>query len=328
VTIARPIPKPPSRPIGDVRVSSIGLGAMELSAQGRPDRDRAFATVLSAVEAGITIIDVADSYGVGAFEANHNERLVADALRACGNAGHEVLVATKGGHTRPGGDWDVDGRPEYLREACDRSLEALGVEQIGLYQHHRPDPRVPYEDTIGALKDLHDAGKIRLIGISNAGAAQIEIAVGILGVNGLASVQNEFSPRVRSRVELDLCGDLGIAFLAYSPLGGLGGAHQLGAEYIGLAEVAQNRNVSVQQVALAWELSLGPHVIPIPGCSRPATVHDCAAAIVLELDEQELLAVTANQPKDDSTNPTNPTTVGAEGSRRPATPERITGHEG
>ena len=272
---------------------------MELSADGRPDRARAFATVLAAVEAGITIIDVADSYGVGAFEQNHNEGLVADALRACGSAGRNVLVATKGGHTRPNGKWDVNGSPDYLRLACDRSLQALGVEQIGLYQHHRPDPRVPYEDTVGALKELREAGKIAMIGISNAVAAHIYVAFSILGSKGLASVQNEFSLRAQGgRTELELCRDLGITFLAYSPLGGIGGARQLASAHCGLADVARARGVSVQQVALAWELSLGPHVIPIPGCSRPATIRDCAAAMTLLLDEAELNSVATNSSRD------------------------------
>jgi aryl-alcohol dehydrogenase-like predicted oxidoreductase len=293
------LPTPASRTLGDLGVSPIGLGAMELSADGRPDRDRAFATVRAAVETGITIIDVADSYGVGAFEQNHNERLVADALRACGSAGRHVLVATKGGHIRPEGNWDVNGSPDYLRLACDRSLQALGVDQIGLYQHHRPDPRVPYEDTIGALNDLRDAGKIAMIGISNADAAHIYIAISILGSKGLASVQNEFSPRAQGgRAELELCGDLGIAFLAYSPLGGMGGARELASTQWGLADVARDRGVSVQQVALAWELSLGPHVIPIPGCSRPATVRDCAAAMTLRLDDAELSFLATNSSRD------------------------------
>jgi aryl-alcohol dehydrogenase-like predicted oxidoreductase len=291
---------------------------MELSADGRPDRDRAFATIRAAVECGITLIDAADSYGVGAFERNHNEKLVADALRACGGAGTEVLVATKGGHTRPGGDWDVDGRPEYLRQACDHSLRALGVEQIGLYQHHRPDPRVPYEDTIGAIKDLRDAGKIRLIGISNVDAAHIDVAIRTLGTNGLASVQNEFSPRAqRGRAELDLCADLGIAFLAYSPLGGIGRARDLGVEHPGLAEVARDRGVSAQQVTLAWELSLGSHVIPIPGCSRPATVRDCAAAMTLTLNDAEFAAVAADR------SPMNSATAVGHESRHFITPRRV-----
>jgi aryl-alcohol dehydrogenase-like predicted oxidoreductase len=292
VTIVPPTARPTTRRIGDRDVSPIGLGAMELSAEGRPDRERAFATIRAAVEAGITVIDTADSYGMGAFEQHHNEILVADALRACGRAGKQTLVATKGGHTRPGGGWDVDGRPEYLRMACDRSLQALGVEQIELYQHHRPDPRVPYEETIGSLKGLREAGKIHLVGISNADCAHIEVAVRVLGNNGLASVQNEFSPQAQhSRAELALCGDLGIAFMAYSPLGGVRGAQHLGVRHSAYASVARNHDVSVQQVALAWELSLGHHVIPIPGCSRPATVSDCASAMTLVLSRAELASL-------------------------------------
>lgn len=291
-----PTSRPAARLIGDRAVSAIGLGAMELSADGRPDRDRAVATIRAAVEAGITLIDVADSYGIGGSEPNHNEVLVADALRTCGVAGNDVLVATKGGHTRPGGDWDVDGRPEYLRQACDRSLRALGVERIGLYQHHRPDPRVPYEETIGAMKDLRDAGKIAMIGISNADVAHIELAVRILGPSGLASVQNEFSPRVQGgRTELDFCGDLGVTFIAYSPFGGIGGTNKLGADHATLTEVARDHGVSVHRVALAWELSLGPYVIPIPGCSRPATVQDCAAAMTLTLEHAELARLAADR---------------------------------
>lgn len=276
------------RMIGDIAVSAVGLGAMELSAEGRPDRARALATVRAAVEAGVNLIDTADAYCLGPGELNHNERLVAEALRRCGSAAAVVLVATKGGHTRPDGRWEVDGRPEYIRAACDRSLRALGVDQIALYQYHRPDPRVPYAETMGAFRDLIDAGKIRHAGISNVDNAQIRVAVAVLGQNGLASVQNEFSPRVRrGRAQLELCRSLGIAYLLYSPLGGMGSAHQLGAQYPQFARVADAHGVSPQQVALAWELSLGAHVIPIPGSSRPGTIRDCAAAASLCLSEQE-----------------------------------------
>jgi aryl-alcohol dehydrogenase-like predicted oxidoreductase len=304
MTNALPTPHPSPRTLGDVGVSPIGLGAMELSADGRPDRDQAFSTIRAAVESGITIIDTADSYGVGAFEGNHNEELVAAALRACGAAGAQVLVATKGGHTRPDGHWDVDGRPEYLRQACDRSLQALGTQQVDLYQHHRPDPRVPYEDSVGALRNLRDAGKVRLVGISNVDATHIEIATRVLGSAGLASVQNVFSPKAQDgRAVLDLCGFLGIAFLAYSPLGGVGGVRRLDAEHPGLAEIARRRGVSAQQIALAWELSLGSHVIPIPGCSRPATVRDCAEAMTVLLDAEELATVSADYTQQGTSNP-------------------------
>lgn len=275
--------------IGDVPVSPIGLGTLQLSVDGRPSRHRAYQTVHAAVEAGVTLIDTADAYCVSPDEFSHNERLISDALRACGDAARGVLVATKGGHTRPGGKWEVDGRPAYLREACERSLRALRVERIGLYQHHRPDPKVPYEASIEALRDLRDDGKIRLIGISNADVDQIQIALMVLGPNGLASVQNEFSPRMRqSAAELDFCQKRGIAYLLYSPLGGIGGGGRLGQLNPEFERLAQKHQVSAQQIALAWELTLGPNVIPIPGCSRPENIVDCAAAVDVALSADDL----------------------------------------
>ncbi len=282
------------RTIGDIAVSAVGLGAMELSTHGRPDRAAGLAAVRAAVEAGVTLIDTADAYCLGPAEFSHNEQLIAEALRGCGSAAAEVLVATKGGHTRPDGRWEVDGRPEYIRAACDRSLRALHVEQIGLYQHHRPDPRVPYAETMGALSELREAGKIQFAGISNVDNTQIRIAVAVLGQEGLASVQNEFSPRVRGGCEqLRLCRSLGIACLLYSPLGGMGSGRQLGTMFPQFTRVADAHGVSPQQVALAWELSIGPHIIPIPGCSRPETIRDCAAAASIRLSKDELEALNA-----------------------------------
>jgi aryl-alcohol dehydrogenase-like predicted oxidoreductase len=282
-----------TRSIGDRVVSAIGLGAMNLSREGRPSREQAFATIRTAVEAGVTLIDTADAYGIDQNDMHHNERLVAEALRACGDAGAEVLVATKGGHTRRGRDWAVDGRPQHLRKACDGSLRALGVEQIGLYQLHRPDPGVPYEETIGALRELQDTGKIRLVGISNVSVEQIDTALLVLGPGRLASVQNEFSPRVRNGwIELALCDALEIAFLLYSPLGGSRrppGGVALDPEFTRLAKA---HDVSVQQVVLAWELALANRAIPIPGCSRPATILDCVGAATLALEHDELETLT------------------------------------
>jgi aryl-alcohol dehydrogenase-like predicted oxidoreductase len=201
-----------------------------------------------------------------------------------------VLVATKGGHVRPGdGSWTVDGDPAYLKLAAEASLKRLGVEAIGLYQFHRPDPKVPYEDSVGAIRDLLDEGKIQLAGISNANPDQIRQAQEILG-GRLASVQNQFSPAFRSsQPELQLCHELGIAFLPYSPLGGIGNAGKLGDSFEKFAVVAKNHGVSAQQVALAWELAQSPQVIPIPGASRPESITDSAKAAELELTEAELL---------------------------------------
>src|ERR1700753_3120702 len=157
----------PSRAIGDVQVSPIGLGGMPMSIEGRPDEDRSIRTIHAALAAGVTLIDTADAYHYKAGETGHNERLIAKALASYGGDTSDVLVATKGGHIRPGdGSWQVDGSPEHLRQACDASLARLGVDAIGLYQFHRPDPNVPYAESIGALADLLDAGKIRMAGIS------------------------------------------------------------------------------------------------------------------------------------------------------------------
>src|SRR3954470_13021963 len=163
-----------TRTLGTATVSAIGLGGMPLSIEGRPDRARAIRTVHAALDAGVTLIDTADAYHLHADEVGHNEELIAEALRSWDGDASSVLVATKGGHLRPGdGSWTVDGSPEHLREAVDASLKRLGVDAIGLYQYHRPDPRIPYADSVGVLGELLDAGKIRLAGISNANADQV-----------------------------------------------------------------------------------------------------------------------------------------------------------
>ena len=166
------------RSIGDVQVSAIGLGAMPLSVDPIPDADRAEATVHAALDAGVTLIDTADAYTSSEvdFLPGHNEQIVAAALRSYGDTSG-VLVATKGGSTRaPDGRWGQDGRPEHLRLAAEASLRTLGVDAIGLYQHHRPDPQVPYEETMGGLKELVDAGLVQRVGLSNADPDQIRTA--------------------------------------------------------------------------------------------------------------------------------------------------------
>ena len=283
-----------TRTIGGTTVSAIGLGGMPMSIEGRPDRDRSLSAIHAALDAGVTFIDTADAYHLDSSDIGHNEILIAEALATYGGDVSDVLVATKGGHTRPGdGAWDIDGSPEHLKSACDESLKRLGVEAIGLYQHHRPDPTVPYAETIGALADLLDEGKIRMAGISNADPAQIREAQQVLG-GRLMSVQNQFSPAFRSsQPELDLCADMGIAFLPWSPLGGISDAAELGSRHAAFAEVATARDVSPQQVTLAWMLALSPVVIPIPGASRPETARDSAAAADLELTADEVARLSA-----------------------------------
>ncbi|MGW2254213.1 aldo/keto reductase [Kitasatospora sp. NPDC001660] len=276
-----------TRRIGTLDVSAIGLGAMPLSVEGRPDEDRAIATVHAALDAGITLIDTADSYHWHADEYGHNERLIARALAAYGSGADDVLIATKGGRGRPGdGSWTIDGDPAHLKRACEGSLRRLGVEAIGLYQQHYPDPRIPYEDSLGAIRELYDEGKIRAAGISNVSVEQVRQARGILG-DALVSVQNRYSPMVLDHQPvLDLCTGLGLAFLPWSPLGGIGRADAVGGG--AFAGVAAARGVSPQRVALAWLLARSPVMLPIPGASRPGTIRDSAAAAELVLTGQEL----------------------------------------
>ncbi|NKQ28860.1 aldo/keto reductase [Streptomyces galbus] len=282
-----------TRRIGDVEVSAIGLGGMPMSIEGRPDEERSLATLHAALDAGVTFIDTADAYHRDAGEVGHNETLIAKAL-AGHDRGRDVLVATKGGHLRPGdGSWTLDGSPAHLKRACEESLKRLGVEAIGLYQFHRPDPRVPYAESVGALRDLLDEGKIRMAGVSNANPEQIREANDILG-GRLVSVQNQFSPAFRSsEPELRLCDELGIAFLPWSPLGGISRAAELGSAYAPFARIAEAHGVSPQRVCLAWMLAKSPVVVPIPGASRPETIRDSATAPELRLGAEELAELDA-----------------------------------
>ncbi len=282
------------RTLGDIQVSAIGLGGMPMSIEGRPDEERSVRTIHAALDAGVTLIDTADAYHRDADEVGHNESLIARALKTWGGDSSEVLVATKGGHLRPGdGSWTLNGRPEYLKQAVKASAHRLGVDAIGLYQFHRPDPEVPYAESVGAIKDLLDEGVIVRAGISNATIEQIDLSQEILG-GRLVSVQNQFSPTfLSSRGELEHCAKLGIAFLPWSPLGGISNASELGSNHSAFAEVARAHDVSPQQVALAWELSLSEVVIPIPGASRPTSIEDSVKATELELSDDELTSLDA-----------------------------------
>ncbi|MFE9427944.1 aldo/keto reductase [Kitasatospora sp. NPDC006697] len=291
------------RTVANTAVSVIGLGAMPLSIEHRPDEARAVATVHAALDAGITLIDTADSYHWHADEAGHNELLIARALATYGGDTSGVLVATKGGRGRPGdGSWTVNGSPAHLKRAAGASARRLGVEAIGLYQLHKPDPGVPWAESVGALRELLDAGTIRAAGISNVTAAQIHQAREILG-DGLVSVQNRYSPALRAaEPELRLCARMGLAFLPWSPLGGIsrsaldgppGGPSSTGTAF---HRIAAGRGVSPQQIALAWLLARSPAVLPVPGASRPASITDSAAAAELRLSPEELAQLEEARP--------------------------------
>ncbi|WP_394428006.1 aldo/keto reductase [Streptomyces sp. SGAir0957] len=283
--------------VGRHEVGAIGLGLMTFDQSGTQPRGRLLDTVTAALDAGVTLFDTADAYGPGAEKGadaqGENERLIAGLLDELG-VRDRVLLATKGGHVRTdGGDWDTDSSAPHLRASVDDSLRRLGVEQLALWQHHRPDPAVPYEEVIGTLKEVHDSGKVAMIGLSNADPEQIRQAHAVLGP-ALVSVQNQFSPAFRSsRPEIDVCAELGLAFLPWSPLGGLDRAKGLAEDHPAFQDVATELGVSPQQVALAWELAQSPVVIPIPGAKRPASITDSAAAADLKLSAEQLARLDA-----------------------------------
>ncbi|HMK97077.1 MAG TPA: aldo/keto reductase [Acidimicrobiales bacterium] len=285
------------RRIGNWEVGAVGLGEMPMSIEGRPSEEQAVQTIHAALDAGMTLVDTADAYCLGPQDVGHGEALVAKALASWGGDRSSVLVATKGGHLRPGnGSWTVNGDPSYLRRAAEASLYRLGVEAIGLYQFHRPDPKVPYEDSIGVFKELLDEGKVLMVGVSNTNVHQIDLARSVLGEGNLAAVQNQFSPSFRSsEAELEYCGDLGIAFLPWSPLGGIGNQEALRRGHPAFARVASDHGASVPQVVLAWMLAKGDHVIPIPGASRASSARGSAAAADLKLSEDEVTLLNADE---------------------------------
>ena len=277
----------PQRHIGDLSVSAIGLGGMPMSLRKPFDEEQSVATIHAALDAGVTFIDTADVYNPDEGPFGHNEELVARALASYGDTS-DVVVATKGGMTRDGADWGINGHPDYFRKAAQDSARRLGVDAIALYQHHRPDPDVPYAETMGAFKDLVGEGIVQRVGISNANPDQIREAHGILG-DALVSVQNRYNPGyLDSQPELDLCEELGLTFLPYSPLGGMRGASQLADQHHAFVEVGERHGASAYQVAIAWSLGKSPVTLPIPGASRPESIRDSAAATALTLSEDDL----------------------------------------
>jgi pyridoxine 4-dehydrogenase len=262
---------------GDLNVRRMAYGAMRLCGPGimgyPPDRENARAVLLRAVECGVTLIDTADAYGPGI-----NEEQIADAFYPYPA---DLVVATKGGSTRPDGRWVPDGRPQHLTAACEGSLHRLRVDRIDLYQLHAPDPKVPFAESIGALKGLRDAGKVRHIGLSNVSAAQLAHARSIVPV---VSVQNRYNVGARDSDDIvDICERDGLAFLPYFPIEAGDLAKARGA----LGDIATRRGVTAAQIALAWLLKRSPVIVPIPGTSSVAHLDENMAAASIELTDDE-----------------------------------------
>lgn len=278
-------------------VGAVGLGLMTMTQDGEAPRPQMLETIRAALDAGVTLFDTADAYGHGddgEAAMGQNERLVASLLDELG-VRSQVLLATKGGHVRTeDAGWALDSSPEHLRSAVDESLRRLRVEQIALWQLHRPDPDRDFRATLEVIREIADSGKVAMVGLSNVDPAQIALGREVLG-EALVSVQNQFNPRFRSSApEIAACEDAGLAFLAWSPLGGMGEAKQLADDHPAFAQIAHERGVSPQQIALAWELAQSEVVIPIPGAKRPQSVIDSAAAASLDLTDDELARLDAS----------------------------------
>ncbi|MEM8722295.1 MAG: aldo/keto reductase [Cyanobacteria bacterium P01_G01_bin.39] len=273
----------------DLVVNRLGYGAMRLSGQpgnfgAYPDWEGGKQLLQRAVELGVNFIDTAEAYGAG-----FNEELIADALHPYPE---NLVITTKGGINKPAPDKILaDASPEFLRKGVEGSLQRLKLEQIDLYQLHRPDPKVPFAESIGALAQLQQEGKIRHLGISNVTLEQIETARSIVEI---ASVQNRFSFNNRTNQDiLDYCTQHNIAFIPYGSLG----AHPLRrgaplAEDEGiLAEIAQNKGVKPNQIALAWLLHYAPNIILIPGTTTVAHLEENIAASSIGLTMEEMNAL-------------------------------------
>jgi pyridoxine 4-dehydrogenase len=264
---------------GELSVRRLGFGAMRITGEGiwgpPPDREQAIAVLRRTPKLGINLIDTADSYG-----PHVSEELIAEALHPYPE---DLVIATKGGLTRTGpSEWPRDGRPEHLREACEGSLRRLRVERIDVYQLHAPDPRVPFEDSMGALKDLQDEGKIRHVGVSNVSVEQLGIAREIVPV---VSVQNRYNLADRSSEDvLAECEGLGIGFIPWWPLA----AGSLAEPGGPVAAIAERHDATAAQVALAWLLQRSAVMLPIPGTGSVEHLEENVAAAQLRLDESEM----------------------------------------
>jgi aryl-alcohol dehydrogenase-like predicted oxidoreductase len=265
---------------GDLTVNRLGFGAMRITGDGiwgePPDAERAKNALRRAVELGVNFIDTADSYG-----PDVSERLIAETLHPYPD---DLVIATKGGLVRPGpGRWDADGRPEHLREALEGSLRRLRVDMIDLYQLHRPDPKVPLEESVGFLAEMKSQGKVRHIGISNATEEQLRTAEQIVPI---VSVQNRYNVVDRtSETMVDLCEQEELTFLPWAPI-------QEADEVEVITDAARNHGFTPRQIVLAWLLARSPQILPIPGSGSAEHVEANVAAAGIKLDQGEVAAIT------------------------------------
>ncbi len=270
-----------NRSIGntDLEVYAIGLGAMPLSIEGRPTQSQAQDVIDAFVEAGGNFIDTANVYCLDNADIGHNERLIREVLSEMREA---VIVATKGGLTRPQGRWEVDGRPQWLRASCEKSLKDLGTEAISLYQLHAVDPQVDLAESLGELQRLKEEGKIRHIGVSNVALDQLQYALRRVEIAAVQNRCNLFEQRDFDNGLVEFCRRNSITYIPHSPVGGHHGHKRLRQESL-LRELATKYGESSYCIALAWLLQKGDHILPIPGASQVSSIRDSMRAPGLRL---------------------------------------------
>jgi aryl-alcohol dehydrogenase-like predicted oxidoreductase len=271
-----------------VTISAIGLGGMPLSLSSRPPESQAIALIHRALDRGVTLIDTADSYCQDESDKHHNERLIAKALQQYAGDTSQVTVATKGGLMRPQGSWTRNGNPDHLRETIRISFDALGGSKpIDIWQYHAPDPNYTIEEALAPAKEALEEGLIRFVGVSNFSVEQIKRARDVVEI---VSVQNQYNPWQRqpeSDGVLSYCEAEGLTFFPWSPLGGSRRVNSL-EDIPVIAQLAQEKGVSVYQIVLAWLRAKSPCVVPIPGASKISSLEDSLGAVEVKLSEEDV----------------------------------------
>lgn len=272
-----------------VKVYPIGLGAMPLSISGRPSEENALEVIKASLDNGVTFIDTANVYCLDDNDIGHNEKLIAKALKKL-SPSENIIVATKGGLIRPDGRWETKGTPTFLKQSAEKSLQSLGVEQIFLYQLHAPDSDVPFAESVEALKELKDEGKIKHVGLSNVSVEQLKEAIEIVDIQSVQNRCGAFCQRDLKNGLVRFCEDNNITYIPYSPVGG-GSRHQNFMTHEVLKNLSNKYETSPYCVVLAWLLGHGEKIIPIPGASKIHSATDSPKAIQISLtkDDMELM---------------------------------------
>lgn len=270
-----------------IEVAAIGLGGMPMSISGRPDEAQSIATIHAALELGIDFVDTANVYCIDDNDIGHNERLIAKALKTYSGKKDNIIVATKGGLTRPQGRWELNNSPEFLRSSCEMSLQSLGLGSIVLYQLHAPGQKDQFLNAVEEMVKLQKEGKIQHIGLSNVDTDEIKAAMKIATITSVQNRCNLFEHGDMDDGLVGFCRANNITYIPYSPVGGFR-THTFAMKSAKLSEFAAKKGVSPYQVAIAWLLAKSDNILPIPGASKPSSIIDSFSAIHLTLTPDEV----------------------------------------